>query len=179
LHEWIREIVPRARVLEASYGQVPLELVLGVGRYRIDLDQAHEHNHDHEQSDHSEHEHHHEHDHSTEFATWSYETDRPFVLPDIRLTLQALPETIFRAKGVLWVAQVPDRTVVFQLVGQRASLVVGQPWGTAQCRSRLVCIGLPGGLDGAQLRSMLDSCLTDMLEGEATTAVAGAWVRGG
>ncbi|PDV99223.1 hypothetical protein [Candidatus Chloroploca asiatica] len=49
----VRQIVPRARILPAVHGEVPLNLLLGVGRYTIALTPhqspahpAHDHAHD-------------------------------------------------------------------------------------------------------------------------------------
>ena len=85
------DLIPRnvqeARILEVTYGQVPLELVLGVGKYaperlhrRAERD-VHVHGVDEEYDhDHSDGHHHHEHtDHTLVFSTWSWTTDQTAV----------------------------------------------------------------------------------------------------
>lgn len=142
LREWIHLLVPNARVLDAIHAAVPLELLLGVG-----LSVAHEQLVDH--------------DHSITFETWSYESDRPFALQQLQQTLDSLPPAIFRAKGVLFVAE-SQRRIVLQLVGRRATLSRGEPWGDQQPRTQLVMIGPPGSCDAAVLSRLFDACLKEL-----------------
>lgn len=152
INAWVRTIVPRARVVEATYGQAPLELLLGVGRYRLMLESltptGHHHDHDH-----------HDHDHGAAFATWSYTADRPFDLRALRKVILDLPPAIFRAKGVIWLADAPQRQAVLQLVGQRVSLTLRDLWGETPPRTQLVTISAPRQLDTADLQRRLDACL--------------------
>ena len=172
----IRAVVPNARILETTYGQVPLELVLGVGQYDAErlLERAerdvHVHgadepsDHDHEQHDHhdggDDHEHHHEHehDHSLVFSTWSWETDQPLALKPLRAFLEALPTSIYRAKGVIYLRDVPESRVVFQMVGKRASMVVENEWEEAP-RTQIVFISSYGAMDADSLRTQLEACI--------------------
>ncbi|MFN8418305.1 MAG: GTP-binding protein [Anaerolineae bacterium] len=80
---------PQARIIETTYADVPLELVLGIGKYNPDryLNAAtkdihvheeggvHEGNHDHDD---------HEHDHSMVFSTWTWASADQLSLPAIR-----------------------------------------------------------------------------------------------
>lgn len=199
---WVRQIAPQARILDAVQSDVPLELLLGVGRFRALLEPAahdHDHDHDHEHHDHahdhdhSEHDHehhdhahhdhkhhdheHHDHDHSDAFSTWSYTADQPFALHALRAAILDLPTSVFRAKGVITLAEAPLRRVVFQLVGARANVVLSEPWGDEAPRTQLVLIGTPGGVDGDALQQRFDACLAaPVLE----TAVGDqSWTRGG
>ncbi|HRF94408.1 MAG TPA: GTP-binding protein, partial [Aggregatilineales bacterium] len=121
----IRTISPDARILEVTHGKVPLELVLGVGKYAPekvaqrtekdvhvhDVDEEHDHDHHHHDDDeHDDHEH--THDHSTVFSTWSWATDKSLSLQKLREMFEELPITIYRAKGVIYLADVPNRLVV-------------------------------------------------------------------
>ena len=87
LANFVRDTVPRARILEATFGEVPLDLVLGVGTYDLhrfagkpDLDvhihaagEAHEH-------DHADVNHHEPHtDHTLVFNTWCYTAEQTSV----------------------------------------------------------------------------------------------------
>ena len=93
----IRPNVQEARILEVTYGQVPLELVLGVGRYepghlhrRAERD-VHVHGVD-EEHDHDD-AHHHEHtDHTLVFSTWSWTADKPLSLKALRGMFEDLPK---------------------------------------------------------------------------------------
>ena len=55
------------------------------------------------------HDDHHGHDHSKVFSTWSYETDQPLALEALRETLRKLPGSIYRAKGVVYSTDAPQR----------------------------------------------------------------------
>ena len=162
----IRRTVPEARILEATYGQVPLELVLGVGTYaperlhgRAERD-VHVHGVD-EEHDHDEAEnHHHEHtDHTLVFSTWSWATDKPLSLKALRGMFEELPNTIYRAKGVIQLHDMPDNRMILQMVGKRASLTLADEWGDEPPRTQIVMIASHGGLDGEALRSQLEACI--------------------
>ncbi|MEM8533391.1 MAG: GTP-binding protein [Chloroflexota bacterium] len=141
LREWIDLLVPNARVLEAMHARVPLELLLGVGPS-------------------VSHKPHSDHDHTYTFDTWSYESGRSFALEPLQRTLDTLPPTIFRAKGVLFVAE-SQRRIVLQLVGRRATLSRGEPWGDEQPHTQLVMIGSPGACDDESLSRLFDACLSE------------------
>ncbi len=192
VEQWVRQIVPRARILPAVHGDVPMSLILGVGRYKLEVhpapiirtghhhDDDHEHGphceHDHEHGPHCEHDHEHEHDHSTEFDTWSYVNERPFSLKKLRRTLEELPETIFRGKGIIYLAETPKRRAILQIVGVRITVLVGEPWDDATPETQLVFIGTPGGIDRDRLTAAFDACLTDA-PGQEQVAGQQSWFR--
>jgi G3E family GTPase len=139
--DWIRSVAPRARILETVQAEAPLELLLGVGYdHASPVDVA-------------------EHNHAAEFSVWSYESDRPFRLQAVNDAFKRLPATIFRAKGVLAVAEA-ERRVILQLAGRHTRLTYGEPWGDEAPYSQMVMIGAPGGLDAEALQRLLDACLT-------------------
>lgn len=169
LCDWVRSIVPSARILKTSYGKIPLGLVLGVGdSYRAlevatacqqshlqagrrhDCDGACKCSYDNHKD--------HRHDHTAEFCTWSYETEHPLVLRAVRNTLKTLPPTIFRAKGILALTESPQRRTVLQLVGSRMTLTVGEQWGMLPPRTQVVFIGTPDGIDTADLQQRFATC---------------------
>ncbi len=162
----IRRTVPEARILEATYGRVPLELVLGVGSYaperlhrRAERD-VHVHGvdeeHDHDEAEH----HHHEHtDHTLVFSTWSWTTDNPLSLKALRGVFEELPNTIYRAKGAVQLHEMPDNRMILQMVGKRASLTLADEWGDDPPRTQIVMIASHGGLDVEALRSQLEACI--------------------
>ena len=168
LADFVRNLVPRARILETTYGKVPLDLVLGVGTYDLrrfsrksGLDihvhpdsEAHDHDHAHDRVD----EHHHEHDHTLAFNTWSYTTDKPLSHRAVRHAVRTLPATIYRAKGYVYLDETPDRKGIVHVVGQRARLIIGEPWGDEKPGTQLVFIGEYGGIDATELQSRFDAC---------------------
>jgi len=159
-----RRNVPEARILEVTYGQVPLELVLGVGRYepdnlnrRAERD-VHVHGVD-EEHDHDD-AHHHEHtDHTLVFSTWSWTADKPLSLKALRGVFEDLPNTIYRAKGVIQLHDMPNNRMILQMVGKRASLTLAGEWGDEPPRTQIVMIASHGGLDVEALRTQLEACI--------------------
>jgi len=159
-----RHNVPEARILEVTYGQVPLELVLGVGRYepdhlhrRAERDvHVHGVNKEHDHDD----DHHHDHsDHTLVFSTWSWTADKPLSLKALRGVFEELPNTIYRAKGVIQLHDMPDNRMILQMVGKRASLTLAGEWGDEPPRTQIVMIASHGGLDVEALRTQLEACI--------------------
>jgi G3E family GTPase len=171
LHEWVRRIVPNVRILESVHAEVPLELLLGSDALPHQRhDDAHHHDHDdahHHDHDHAHH-HDHDHDHGTQFQTWSYEATRPFALKAVRDVLKNLPTGIFRAKGVLWIAETPERRALLHLVGSRVQLTFGEPWGDTPPQSQLIGIGLPEAVNPDDLTQRFAACLADGAPAEDT-----------
>jgi G3E family GTPase len=173
-HEWIYEINPRARVIEAEYGNVPLELVLGVGEFALErLAQretkdihVHEvgvtadHEHEHHDDEHEDHAHEH-HDHSLVFSTWSYTTEKPFSYKALRRVIDQLPTTIFRAKGIFFLADAPDYKGVLHVVGSRVQLSLREHWNNQIPHSQVVVIGSHGDIDSDDLNVRFESALAE------------------
>jgi G3E family GTPase len=132
----VRKAVGRARVLEAVHAEVPIELVLGVGGTEAGGSED-EHDHGH-----------------PEYESWSYSSEQPLSLEAFRAAVRALPVSVIRGKGVLYVAERPAERHVFQLVGTRSTVEAAGAW-PGQPRSELVLIGPKGGLDTAELERSL------------------------
>lgn len=134
-------------------------------------DHAH-HGHDHDHHDHSacdhehghcEHDHDHAHHHHSNhlemdgFTSVSFQSDRPFAIRKFQQFLDhQLPESIFRAKGILWFEESPKRHI-FHLSGKRFSLD-DEEW-KGQPKVQLVLIGQ--NLDHATLKQQLQDCLAE------------------
>lgn len=137
---WLREFVPDARLVEASYGVLPVPLLLGELRTGSPLEAA------------SPALHHHD----VEYDTWSYTGEQPLDRGAFRAMVEALPDGVLRAKGILNLDDDADHRTIFQLVGKRWSLKRGESWGEAQPRSQLVLIGLPRSIDAEWLVDVLE-----------------------
>lgn len=165
VREQMTRLIPDVRILETTYGSVPLELLLGVGEYDPTklagraVQDIHVHEEG-EQADlnHDDHHHDHDHDHSLVFNTWSWTSDKPLVLDAVRKMVDSLPNTIYRCKGVLNLNDYPDQRAVLQIVGRRASLTLGERWGEAKPTSQLVVIASYGGLNTDDLRARFEAC---------------------
>jgi len=181
----VREIKAGARVMRTTKSQVPLPLILSVGLFESDQyfkaeeanhndhaghnHESHEHHdhksHDHEHKSHESHDHkshdhaHHDHSHHLEndgFTSLSFQSDRPLAIKKFQNFLDnLLPETVFRAKGILWFAESPSRHI-FHLSGKRFS-IDDEEWLGRTEQNQLVLIGQE--LDHETLRSQLQECL--------------------
>jgi G3E family GTPase len=145
---WIDGHFSSLRMVEASYCDVPLEILLSVGRFdpaRTDLDlRALEHA---DCADTNCRDEHHGHDHSTTFSTWSFETNRPLLLEALGEAARKLPGNIYRAKGVVYTSDAPDRRAVIRVVGRRVEITPENEWGDRTPRTQIVVIGAAGGID--------------------------------
>jgi len=168
----IREVKEGARILRTVRSQVPLPLILSVGLFESDkyfgADQVddqghHHHDHDHDHS-HCDHDHDHDHDHHHHgsdhlaidgFNSLSFASDRPFAIRKFQYFLDnQLPETVFRAKGILWFDESPKRHI-FHLSGKRFSLDDDEWTGTP--KNQIVLIGQ--NLETQTLRQQLEHCV--------------------
>lgn len=161
----IRDMKSGARILRTTKSQVPLPLILSVGLFESDqyyqTKSEHDHDHEHEHHHHHDHEHeHHHHDHSNHlendgFTSVSFTSDRPFSIRKFQNFLDnQLPESIFRAKGILWFDESPHRHI-FHLSGKRFSIEDDQ-W-KSDPKNQLVLIGQ--NLDQEKLRQQIQDCL--------------------
>lgn len=168
VREWINGTFNRLRIVETSQCDVPLEILLSVGRFDpaqsalapqasepagcADTNCLDEH-HDHE-------DHGHGHDHSKTFSTWSYETDRPLSLEALREAARKLPGNIYRAKGIIYTSDSPEQPAVLQVVGRRVDISVQQEWGARVPRTQIVAIGAAGSIDASLLEKTFAACIS-------------------
>jgi G3E family GTPase len=153
---WLDDHFNRLRIVETNYCEVPYEILLGVGRFDPAQAGLNSHAVEHNCTDptcHDDcHRHdHHEHDHSKVFSTWSYETDQPLALEALRETMRKLPGTVYRAKGVVYSTDAPQRRAVLQVVGRRVDISLQDEWGGRTPRTQIVVIGAANGIDPAML----------------------------
>jgi G3E family GTPase len=165
VRSWLDDRFNRLRIVETNYCEVPYEILLGVGRFdpaRAGLnshaaehgcvdpachDDSHGHDHDGE-------------DHSKVFSTWSFETERPLAVDALRETLRKLPGTVYRAKGVVYLSDAPQRRAVLQVVGRRVDVSLEEEWGERPPRTQIVAIGAAGGIDASLLQKTFASCIS-------------------
>jgi G3E family GTPase len=170
LERKINQVKPDARIIRTKRSQVPLPLILSVGLFQsekyFNTEEEHDHNHDHHDHDHSQcdhdHHHHEHHDHSHHlendgFTSISFQTDKPFAIRKFQYFLDnELPANIFRAKGIIWFKESPNRHI-FHLCGKRFTLDDDEWTGTP--KNQLVLIGQD--LDRETLISQLENCICE------------------
>ncbi|MCB0996948.1 MAG: GTP-binding protein [Acidimicrobiales bacterium] len=92
-------------------------------------------------------------DTASAYQTWAIEVDAPVCRSRLDEFLAALPDGVYRAKGIVRLSDDPDNAVVLHLVGRRRSLERFDRWSDGP--SRIVAIGRPGAIDDAWLRTQL------------------------
>ncbi|WP_413429793.1 CobW family GTP-binding protein [Synechococcus sp. Cu2B8-bc1011] len=160
LEESLRDIKKDARILHSVKGHVPLPLLMSVGLFesdRVSNTADHDHGaHDHAHHDHS-HAHHGHEDHLDieGYTSLSFSSDGPFSLRKFQNFLDnQLPESVFRAKGILWFNE-SEKRHVFHLAGKRFS-IDDSDWN-GQRKNHLVLIGQE--MDHNALREQLQECV--------------------
>jgi G3E family GTPase len=160
VRQFVTKIAPRARILETAYANAPLEVLLDVGLYSGLNPSVHQPQdvHVHEVGTHH-HDHPH-HDHSLIFDTWSWTSYEPLNARAVQQMVDQLPNSIYRAKGFLYLIESPYRAGVLQVVGKRANLTyLGQMWEDQTPYSQLVFIGAHGSINPDDMQRRLEACL--------------------
>jgi G3E family GTPase len=163
----IRDIKAGSRILRTTNAQVPLPLILSVGLFETDKhfssdahdhdhhDHAHDHDHDHDHHDHEHHDHHSHHLENDGFTSLSFQSEKPLAIRKFQNFLDnQLPSNVFRAKGILWFDESPNRHI-FHLSGKRFT-IEDDEW-KGQPKNQIVLIGQ--GLDHDTLREQLQKCV--------------------
>jgi G3E family GTPase len=162
---WLDSYFNRLRIVETNYCEVPYEVLLGVGRFDPVRAGLNSHSVEPGCTDRACHDEshrlgHHGQDHSTVFSTWSYETDQPLGLEALRETMRKLPGTVYRAKGVVYTTDAPQRRAVLQVVGRRVDISIQEEWGQRPPRTQIVAIGAAGSIDASLLEKTFASCIS-------------------
>ncbi len=167
IHSWIDEQIHRIRVIEATRCEVPLEVLLAVGRFDparaiFELDSSGAH------ADQQQHNLHRKGKHSVGsarglFDTWSYQSTKPFSMDAFReMVRRELPATIYRCKGIVYTQDAPEKRFVLQVVGRRVEIVETGDWQGREPQSQLVAIGKE--IDSEGLNQKFDACLQDAIK---------------
>jgi len=139
---WLNHITPQSHIYETQMGVVPLELLLGletkqvhsrISEFTIQAD--------------------------TEFVSGSYVNDEPLQRQAFENFLTEMPESILRAKGILYLADQPEKRMIFQQVGRRWSLTPEHPWSDEKPQSQIVWIGLKGEFEPENMSGLLEKFL--------------------
>ncbi len=149
VRDWINSRMRRVRIVETVQCDVPLEILLAVGRFDPQQLVESDSSHDHDLTDHGQ-----------AFSTWSYQTDKPLSLEALNeMVKKRLPGNIYRCKGVVYTAEAPERRAVLQVVGRRADVVLDEAWGETTPSTQIVAIGAPGSIDAEALTAQFEACI--------------------
>ena len=151
----IRKLQPKAEILEANYGIVPVEKLLNTNLFNFeeaatsagwlellntDVEETrseneehhHEHNEEHEHHC-DEHCHHHHHHHESETEEYGISSFVYYRRPGLNRQKLAdfannLPKNIIRCKGLVWFEDEPDMSYIFEQAGRQVVLSDGGEW---------------------------------------------------
>ena len=146
IREWIGTHFTRVRIVEAVHCDLPLQVLLAVGRFdpARQLPEGDEHPHAHGPS----------------FETWSYTSERPFSSGALTAMIRReLPASVYRCKGIVFADDRPDKRLALQTVGRRSEITELGGWDERPRRSQIVAIGASGDLEPEALRALFDGCL--------------------
>jgi G3E family GTPase len=145
LKERILAVAHGVRIIDAVGADVPLEILLAVGRHDasalpIDGDSARHRRH------------------GPGFDAFHYQSAVPMSLEALQRTIRDLPATVYRAKGFVLSSQDPTRRAVLQAVGRRSSITFDGSWGGRPPQTDLVVIGTEHALESDELRAAFAAC---------------------
>ena len=151
----VRELQPKAEIIDCDYGDVPFEKILHTNLFNFDsvatsatwiskVEGAYEEDDDDDDDDHDEHEHHHhrDHDHHHEheggeveeygIGTYVYYRRQPLDINKFdNFIARRWPKDVIRAKGLCYFTQNPDLCYLFEQAGKQIGLKnVGQWFAT-------------------------------------------------
>lgn len=154
VHDWLKSRFRRYRLVEAVDANVPLDILLSVGRFAAEQLET-------EVPDHHEHgpgcgcaEHDHAHDHGAQFSTTMLRSDRPVPLSGLRQAIKQLPGDVYRVKGFVYSEEDPAHRIIVQVVGKRVDVAREENWGERTPETRLVAIGAPGAVTANMLEEV-------------------------
>jgi G3E family GTPase len=162
VHDWLGSRFARYRLVEAVNAEVPLEILLSVGRFDAAQSAKPARTCGHEMDDECAHEgggtthihaetHHHS---AAAFSSASFETDEPVSLELLKEAVKKAPGSIYRMKGVVLSTEAPERRVILQAVGRRVDIAMADPWGNRIPRTKVVAIGAKGAVDESTLEAI-------------------------
>ena len=142
-------IVPRACILETTFGEVSLDLIFDDQMSRA-MESLREKNKLLTP--------HHEYHHDQEFATWTFRSQAEWSFNALQRAVEHLPVGIFRAKGMVRLDLETDDYGILQVTGRRGWLKLIEPESNEAeiVTTELVFIGRPGSTSNEDLKLHFD-----------------------
>lgn len=155
--EWVDAHLNRIRIVEAVQCDVPLEILLAVGRFdpankarqindikieSLNTTQGHQ-------------------SAGEMFESWSFDTDQPLSLERLReMVRRELPASVYRCKGIIYAADHPEKRIALQIVGRRTEINELDEWGERTPRTKIVAIGSSDEINPDLLTALFENCLS-------------------
>lgn len=144
---WIDGAFTRVRLVPAIGCEVPLEILLGVGRFdasQVTRDASEGRGQD----------------HGARFSTTSYTDDRPLSRRSLeRMIKRELPADVYRCKGFVYLADDPTERYVLQVVGRRVDLLADRPWGAERPHNTIVAIAHDSSRASDEIARLFAGCV--------------------
>jgi G3E family GTPase len=151
LRAWIDQMMNRVRILEATYCDVPWDVLLSTDNSVARLIDASDHGKAQQE------------DHGDRFDRWTFESPEPISLVAIKeMVRRRLPGEIYRLKGFVHAAEDHDHRYVLQTVGRRSEIRRLDRWGDRTPGTKLVAIGAPGSVEETWLGDALTECVASV-----------------
>lgn len=154
----IKKLQPEAEIIEAEFGKVPFNKILGTNSFDFDKacmsagwmkeleefdkqdhdedddddeDEHDEHEHDHDEHDEHHGHHHHHHGPETEeygISSFVYYRRRPLVRSKFRQFVAEMPRNIIRSKGIVWYSSDDEYMYIFEQAGVQTNSYKADFW---------------------------------------------------
>ena len=141
----IKALQPEAKIIETTYGEVPVSEILSTGNFDYDkilespgwmkaMAGEDEDDDDNDDDDDEEHEHHHHHHGEGEveeygIGTFVYENVKPLSKEKFEnFVFAEWPKEVIRAKGLFWIKEDPDTAYIFEQSGKQKTAMNDGKW---------------------------------------------------
>lgn len=137
---------PRTLIFEACHGQLPLDIVISRtetaparASYAISCEKPGD----------------------VALTSLVWQETRPLGLSSLRAAFDNLPCPVYRAKGFVWLDELPTQRIHLQMVGSRSSLTAHGGWSEGEQKTQIVMIGPSDRFDPAAMYAVLNDCIAD------------------
>ena len=129
--KWVSEIAPGTPQIQTQYADVPIKVISGT--FDVNPSKAPDHVSNNTNGSHQ----------LGEYLSWTYESTAVLSWNKVEDLFAAMPDSIYRVKGFLYLSQHPDNKCTLQVVNQHIELDCNQTWLGEDPKNQLVFIGNP------------------------------------
>lgn len=131
----IKKLQPNAEIIETNYGNVPTDKLLNTNLFdfnkaSVSAGWVEELEHDEEDEEHDHHHHHHDDTETEEYgiSSFVYYRRKPFRIKKFEKFLDEFPNTIIRAKGLVWLSDDDYMSYCFEQAGKQKTISEAGQW---------------------------------------------------